>query len=411
MKKRFLPIVAFLFSACSIEGVTEEPLTTTEQSSIITISEALKNLDSFYETINSSGGITRSQRNRAIDEIITVKPSDIEVHTKSSDESFSTDEPLVYLINYQNDGGYAILAANSNLPDPVIAVTEKGTIDGNLMIEDNNVSQESDFSAFMQNVIGNYLVNVGSDDQETEIETRNNTALLNVSPLFPNWWYQEAEFSKYCLNEAGERCLVGCVGLATAMALCRYKKNSSFVHAYGTNYNCKDMQDFLHSPKQVVIQERESLADSVFRYVADVAKAVHTTFGTERSHASLQEAAIYFHSIQIYTAERHLNYKLDYVTDMLPSGKPVVMAGFNNITFSHGHAWIVDGIQQSYKSNGSVATYLHCNWGYWGVSNGYYASKVFSPRTGPEYQDVNIDNTASERAEHNYNCYYRTLTY
>ena len=356
--------------------------------------------------------MTRSQRNRAIGEIITVKPSDIETYTRSSDEGFSPDEPLVYLINYQDDNGYAILAANSSLPDPVIAVTEKGSINDDLLIEDSNAHNGSDFSAFMQSVIGNYLVNVETDDQEVETGTRSNTTLLNISPLFPNWWYQDDEFSKYCLNDAGVRCKVGCVGLATAMALCRYKKNSAWVYAYGHNHNCMNMQSFLLPPNDIVVlDENESLPDSVFRYVADVAKAINTTFGINSSNATLQEASIYFHSIQIYTAERHLNYKLDYVTDMLPAGKPVVMAGFNNIAFSNGHAWIVDGIQQSYNSNGSIATYLHCNWGYWGVSNGYYASKVFSPRTGPEYQDNNIDNTASERAEHNYNCYYRTLTY
>lgn len=49
-------------------------------------------------------------------------------HRGISTRSANEETPLLYALNFPDDGGYAILAADRRIDDEVLAVTEKGVI-------------------------------------------------------------------------------------------------------------------------------------------------------------------------------------------------------------------------------------------------------------------------------------------
>ena len=87
---------------------------------VIPVEEALQTLDKFLsenDMIQTKSGYTRSY-----DQVSTYFRKGI--LTKSgSDENL----PTAYVVNFENDEGFAVLGANNVVPD-VIAVTESGSI-------------------------------------------------------------------------------------------------------------------------------------------------------------------------------------------------------------------------------------------------------------------------------------------
>ena len=100
---------------------------------------------------------------------------------------------------------------------------------------------------------------------------------------------------------------------------------------------------------------------------------------------------------------------------MLDNGSPVLIGADRKENGKrHGHFWVIDGyrLQNQVGSNHHVygQRYLmHCNWGWGGVANGYYVSKVFDLRTGAEEMDP-CDTDTSTMPRH-YHYAYRTVTY
>ena len=347
---------------------------------------------------------TRSPSQKQIKEILEISTKDLSGRSMTRAMEGEKEDPMVYLVNYENSEGFAILAANTDIPDPIIAVTEKGNISSSFYLDD---CCDKNFADFMKGMLMAYF---DSPVEETSATRSSSSTLYNISPEFPNWWGQGAPFNNYCPIEDNLTCPVGCVPLAVAMSLCHYKRTSHWLSVYGNNHDCTLMQNYYYHSHDS-LDFSSSLIDSVAHYAYDMALQLNTTFHNDGSSATLDEAAIYLHSISIYNAYRHLDFDLDYVIEMLPQHKPVAMNGFNNVVFAHGHCWIIDGIHQTYDSDGDISTMLHCNWGSYGLANGYYAPRTFSPRSGPVYKDYTYDRSDTYTLSHNYNCYYRTLTY
>ena len=244
MKTRFILLIALLFiSSCTLDHETEGRI----DSDTISIEEAMRSLDIFLSHQSQYSKETRSAAKKP-HKIMTVTSSDIKSVTRSSSDETST--PLVYVVNYENDGGFAILAANTALPDPVIAVTEKGNLNNDLSLSRNGQSMQTeadeDFSCFIKTMIVNYIErertsgrgegdgggegggtgggddtgdNPAGDDPNTNHPGGPANPLYNVAPLFPNWWDQDSPFNQYCPTIGGKHCKAGCTPVATAMAL------------------------------------------------------------------------------------------------------------------------------------------------------------------------------------------------
>lgn len=116
----------FLMSSCQKDFTpTSEDTMTSEISKDYTISpeDALENLEVFLSDNEDSA--TRASNSRTISSLTPIKYwSSV---TRSSSENLNCDN-LLYIANFEQEQGYAILAGDSRIQDKVIAITDQGNI-------------------------------------------------------------------------------------------------------------------------------------------------------------------------------------------------------------------------------------------------------------------------------------------
>ena len=89
----------------------------------ISLETALESLDGFFDAMD--GTKSTSDRIRIAD---TIRLGRQPGTTVKSIESTDTST-ILYVVNFEDDAGYAVLAADSRLPVDIYAVTEKGRAD------------------------------------------------------------------------------------------------------------------------------------------------------------------------------------------------------------------------------------------------------------------------------------------
>lgn len=85
--------------------------------------QALENLEAFME---GDEELTRSHGEVSVKNIFPVKYSTV---TTRAEQSGNECGNLIYVANFEDNAGYALLAADERIPDKVIAVTEEGNLD------------------------------------------------------------------------------------------------------------------------------------------------------------------------------------------------------------------------------------------------------------------------------------------
>ncbi len=124
-KSLFLLCCLIWLTACQDVGIVlpdtpqESPI---PHSYTISLAEAMGNLSDFNE---SEDEISRAENNREIDTVLVVCFN--EVLSRGIDKA-GTDTVL-YVVNYKDNSGYTILAADKRIIDPVLATVEEGTMD------------------------------------------------------------------------------------------------------------------------------------------------------------------------------------------------------------------------------------------------------------------------------------------
>lgn len=96
----------------------------------------------------------------------------------------------------------------------------------------------------------------------------------------------------------------------------------------------------------------------------------------------------------------------------LTKGLPMYMDGSNQ---SSGHAWVLDNtlLRDVYDDTGKhirTDRYLHINWGWNGISDGYYDIGVFDTTKRKEIDPI-VDSGSADSSPHKYTWNYRTITY
>lgn len=116
----FVLLLALVSTACSDDSIEYAKYNDNEKvdSHLIPLDKAMASLDSFLK----SEGHTKSPQ-RVVSSISTISSSSL--HTKTAD--FDACESLAYLVNFENNNGFALLAADNRL-DEVIVVTESGSL-------------------------------------------------------------------------------------------------------------------------------------------------------------------------------------------------------------------------------------------------------------------------------------------
>lgn len=276
---------------------------------------------------------------------------------KSQTRSGNAIDTLFYLINFANERGYALVAADERNTD-VYMLSEEGSLDL------DNLNPESPISYFLDcasnyamyeitsipprdslpssSIIGENASWIEEYDGKLYRCTMETTA-YSRSCFTTTQWHQQAPYNNKCFTDDGLPAYAGCVAIAMAQMMA--------YHQYPTSYNW----DAMLTGPTVSLYDEEG-ADAVSTLVADVGDMAQVEYGAieedELSGSNIAKACLGFWFLGYRTGEVE-SYTFDRVKDDVSASRPVFICGMDANGGSDGHAWVIDGIQ--YKQ--SVTTY------------------------------------------------------
>ena len=119
-------VAAIILPACTKGTPVAETIQKESNPYLIPLDKALESLNGFLqsEDLTKAGG-----QMREIESVSTIRSRSIATR---SGIDINDNEELLYVVNFKNNLGYAVLAADSRLQDKIIAVTEAGKLNPSL---------------------------------------------------------------------------------------------------------------------------------------------------------------------------------------------------------------------------------------------------------------------------------------
>jgi|GEM_PF-1888948 peptidase C10 family protein len=361
------------------------------------------------------------------------------------------DDNLVYVVNFADNRGYAILNAVSNSPDTVLVIGDNGNFnpdrllagvsrtaddidDGDLyeptpdslkiMFADLYCEEDDDFyignnggcgEGFDVQIIKKGFVGngpgggfIGGDSGGGTVEYTDDGFLKStfVDKLLKTKWDQDAPFNNeihFAPDGSGRR-PAGCTTIAAAQILANIKTISPTKIA-------PEVESTWESLESVKSGDNSHIADSlaiIIKAMADGIKVKYNWGGYDGTFATPKKVRKYLESIgckvsQYYSLSDRVESKI-YAS--ISSGKPVFIGALDHDAIKRGgHAWVFDGYG---KRPSDKHCFLHCNYGWAGKSNGWYYYKLFkkSDDKNKRFLDEGVED---RKGYFNYSWCYRVL--
>lgn len=361
-----------------------DPQTSMEKTQLSTVGL----IEDFRMNVNRnvttrSGNLEKLAIGRIEDETIVVDlPSDI-VRTRSGDSKIAEGKTSVKLetVFFESEGqdGFAIACSDSRI-NRVYAFTENGSL-ADTTFNEGLASVISGIPFIVKQDIENYY----TQEQKETIETKADPyKVVTIGPLVQTAWNQGAPYNNnLAACTAGGHVLTGCVATAVAQVIAYY----NYPATYSNWYNLPVLRT-LNS-----IWTGHAQARNVAEFMRVVALGVKSNFGCESTGAKLYDAHVYFNSLGYYNLTRKNNANVNLTTLYRNMRRENIhlTSGFNKKPRA-GHAWIWDGIYCVANSTDIGEFYaLHCNWGWGGYCDGWYAT-FETPDPTPNNHDDDDNN-------------------
>ena len=368
----FVMFAALAFVACEkdFQSQTEKTdLETIVQNNKVSLKQALLYAENSINGINPT---TRStERKVKSTEIYVAKPA-----TRSAEGA----EVSFYLINYEDNEGFAMVSTDSRTT-PVYAYSDSG----NLTPED--LETNPGFQLYMEEAIANYEYDISIYDNTQPLpiiipdsldghvvlvdgvecySKKDYVSGLVLGPYITVEWHQLSPYNYYC----GAQNSTGCGPTAAAQIMSKYKHPQTYG---GYTYAWDEMvATSKFDTNDVSIG---ALSTAKLMYDIGIASgASHTPDTGTSPYAHVSS----FNKFE-YNCSNLVNYNTDIVIAEIDNGRPVFVCGYNS---SGGHGWVIDGYDRRYSvtkyyritppypyyksiSNpNDIAYYFHCNMGW-----------------------------------------------
>lgn len=368
-------------------------------------------------------------------------------------KSIGDQTVLLYAVNFVDEGGYALLSADSRIDEDILAVVEKGTVHENDFVlsnygltptENDDLSTDSyeemvesgvlamsDMHTQMNHLCLEYARNEIDNYSSSKNGSNSGNTSNTTTPVSYQWqieeqvprmlttaWTQRTKdddiFNKYC-PEVGlffkRKAPAGCVCIAVSQIIA--------YHEYPYGLTCNNMQiDYSEIKKIYTCNNiwdsgseigREMLARFCICVGAGCETQYHSIFGYPWGFAWPWNAKSCLETMGYKNVSWNLSYDEYRVLTSLNNGCPVFMSAIAGVVA--GHAWVIDGyIKRNYVSSiGTVTktqTLVHCNWGWQGICNGYFTSGIFHTD-----EAVIPDNLTTTQTREHYWYAFNTITY
>lgn len=451
-----LIMIAQMTSSCEKSNLCNH--TIPMASHHIPIEVPISSLEDFLHSIRSSTKSTEPQ-GYVID---TLKKQALQ--TKAADGIIPEDcTNLIYIVNFGENSGYALLAADDRIPDLIIAVRQKGSMSASHLSDLYNkyfgctldsragIYEDDEFELYDSEAedwyIGNYTGGSGdptqitsdyinaltvhyvvgelNDDPHTlpempsigepgEITTvisyadgGTTTVVNNMLGDFSYWSQVLSPFNDYTPSHYP----AGCVNIALGKIVSYFSGPFSLT----VNGNTINWYDIKHNPNST--SGILSLGLLMY-YLGFACDSWYLPFGV--GTFTLPSKAATFLSNMGYNNVQYADYSTTTVKASLENGCPVFVSAINCFggfvpDLTKSHAWNIDGYKNKYtirtikyyrngilintQTTTQTTTLVHCAFGWSGTDDDYFASGVFNFYSNAIHANVN------------YKVYLKTITY
>lgn len=347
--------------------------------------------------------------------------------TSLENENNQNEDAFIYIINFEDEAGYAIVAADPAAPSTILALTDSGSL---------NPNQPQDNPGLIM-----YLANMEN--------------ILNVIPpihaSYGPWCYQSMG-GVMCTNEWGQRNpynlyspLVdgklppaGCTATALAQLLTIYNYPLTY---NGYTFNWDEMEKHM----QVHLGNPREDYPPAYEMIGRLFQQISLPYNLNMQFGLSIGSGAYLYNVPRTMANLGFSdpgvyrdyYDTEEVKQALLDFYPVLVTGYaymssskaagqdeylginvdkSSINYSSGHTWLVDQLIRMHRkvtiinpdgTDGMSFTQerelVHCNFGWNGTSNGLYYSGAFDTVNGCVEPLNNTDGTAG-----NYQYYMQT---
>jgi hypothetical protein len=358
------------------------------------------------EAINLLDGnrITKSSASRRI---ATITPLSLGEKKKAAlrsssggEKSISIPDTLAYIVNFADSTGFTIIAADTRVENPILAMAYSGTIGNEIenpglgiflagaeaYITQSIIDAEQKKDSLL-NDINAKLYYAHSDESDTKDIKPPVITVISVDivgtgpwvitstkgPLSPAEWGQGNEYGEAFWDNVKNKkscgtCPAGCVAVATAhiMSYWQYPTsigNSNFNWSLLNQYT--GYRSFLYSNPygRPWINSVLFAPTTIKTQFADLMEKIGVAVGTSYdclsnggSGADSDDAIQYLKS-KGYSGGTKKGYDYNSVVSSLNNNRPVYARGYKNETvvlgipfYSGGHAWVIDGHQIQKKN-------------------------------------------------------------
>lgn len=435
MKNKLFFVCMLLLGACAKD--MQPPTIDTAQETLshrVSVEDALRQLDNVLDILDTP---TRGEK-RTVREVLAHSPK----RTRSGGSN-SIPDTLLYIVNFDDDQGYAILAADSRL-EPVLALIDCGVYEPSENYADETGLTDADLDEdekdeFWCNgpLTGTFrtieIIEDYADGYANPPYTKKEYGELirqkQVGPYIQTKWGQGDPYNRMCNGRSNitfhydtnpnNNNKAGCVAIALAQILAYHQyPKSAYDHTY-------DWSKITNTP---ILLSYDSTTE-IPHLIRAAGISCRTNYGKESSSSTAYRAKKAMKNIFGYSGtNRHLSFADKNIRDMLDNDSPVLVTGKPKRKFS-GHAWVIDGYIYGYRKviteaysdenytelistseeNEAPTYYYHCNFGWHGDANGYYLGKVFDTVAGPIDREKDVDNAT--KSDYDYRWFFRTVTY
>lgn len=418
MKKTpFLLIIALMLQFFFVNCSSDEPSINSipnETESILSKSSRLRSIEEAAQIARDAIGMLDNGSSRSA---VTRTFSPANVQTIESLNSRSGIDTLMYVFNFDDNMGYAVVAANKSFNPGLIAITENGNY---------QVGQKSNnpgINMFMENaeiLVKDSLKpfdSIPTIPEEPNPELINyiiktdTTTLADITPKYYLYWGQHYPEGLLCPNN-----VCGCAVTASLIAMATLEKPTQYTFNFSDGsqiteqinwkYVRRHKKSFLYETPYnnhscVLLYDVHGImsrvADDIYRKTN-----THPIVTTYQTGLTLYEASTPVPDFENFFISLNMTENgFEFFTDekiisWLNQGYAII-GKLNCESDSTTHALIVDGIKKYLMINAEwikeygkpwectfefwrkTETYYHLNWGWNGNDNGYFYNAIFKP--------------------------------
>ncbi|MGL5318208.1 MAG: C10 family peptidase [Bacteroidales bacterium] len=286
--------------------------------------------------------------------------------TRSNSPVLSYDSLNIYTFKIKNtkdQNGFVIASGDSRV-SKVFAYTEYGDL--------NDTLYNIGLANTLRSLPYLYKEELCNYYELPKTTTKASQTYLSIGPRSIPEWSQGAPYNNNCPSSSGcSHTLVGCGAIATAQTIAVLNPP---VKISGVDYPT------VASISKLASYDTSANSQMVSLFCNTVANGINTSFGCSASSSNLNNINNYLRNLRIRTYKYDGNIKINACINSIALYGVVIATGFTRSGL--GHAWIYDGVRgnmyltgnpsQPY-SKGNPWPLFHCNWGWGGSSNGWYA--------------------------------------